>query len=576
MSTLFDKDPKPYIWRNRQMVMNPAHFYSLPDNLLRQAQARELMEEIYSVPLDSQTVVADLLANENEDLAPYMFYEAVKSGHAEVKKAIVDSGKVGLGSGPGKGWDDSVRAHQERRAQEVFGFDEAERTAGLRDWLREFNGESNTLMFHAAVAGAKDIILRLLELGIVPSSETNLSLVPLHAACYNGHLDCAKLLVESGMNINCRDEFGGTALMRAAVGGRTEIVRWLLENNARPHFRESREGKYNALEYGAGKDVEIVKMLLEACGWSPTALMGAASFGKIENFELIANKAGLLAPESPEKDGSTPQQRHLNAEQWQAVIGALDRGGSGGNADIIRILLAFIPAKAVEKDDVREALEQSALRATSGNHAEVVKLLLDFRIAGGADKDIVQEQINELLLDAANTNALETVRLLLDNYGADVNYRDRRTQTNALYNAVVKNHAEMVEVLAKEYSADIHQGSGKFANGPTPLWLAIDRQYESATRALLACGGPVESVSMSLVEGETTRVYVSTERTYRAPVKLQTVMNPAWDDEHSTESFLCLEYPDGWPGGVRQRRPDAELKDDRELRVPEDGGFVVV
>lgn len=131
------------------MVMNPAHFYSSPDNLLRQAQARELMEEIYSVPLDSQIVVADLLVNENEDLAPYMFYEAVKSGHAEVTKAIKDSGKVGLGSGPGKGWDDSVRAHQKRRAEEVFGFEEEERTAGLRDWLKEFNGESNTLMVSA-------------------------------------------------------------------------------------------------------------------------------------------------------------------------------------------------------------------------------------------------------------------------------------------------------------------------------------------------------------------------------------------------------------------------------------------
>ncbi|KAF2215798.1 hypothetical protein CERZMDRAFT_18765, partial [Cercospora zeae-maydis SCOH1-5] len=84
----------------------------------------------------------------------------------------------------------------------------------------------------AAVTGAKDIILRLLEMGIIASSETDRTLMPLHAACYNGHLDCAKLLIQSGMNINCRDEFGGTALMRAAVGGRTEIVRWLLDSGA--------------------------------------------------------------------------------------------------------------------------------------------------------------------------------------------------------------------------------------------------------------------------------------------------------------------------------------------------------
>lgn len=70
------------------MVMNWAHFSSAPDNQEKQTQAREIMEEIYSVLFESQTVVADLLVKDQGDMAPYMFYEAIRSGHAEVTTAL--------------------------------------------------------------------------------------------------------------------------------------------------------------------------------------------------------------------------------------------------------------------------------------------------------------------------------------------------------------------------------------------------------------------------------------------------------------------------------------------------------
>lgn len=399
-------------------------------------------------------------------------------------------------------------------------------------------------------------------------------LMPLHAACYNGHLDCAKLLVQSGMNINCRDEFGGTPLMRAAVGGRTEIIRWLLECGARPHFRESREGKYNALEYGAGKDVEIVRLLLDACGWSPFALMAAASFGQVQSFELIAQAASFPDPSASKVDKEFWST--LSAEQRDAIVGSIDRGGAGGSCEILRQLLSFIPKELVGATPVKEAIETSLRRAAHGDHADVASLLLDACMEGHDDTQAQQRQVDELLIDAAAANAVEIAKVLLDKYGANVNYRCQTTQTTTLYNATRNNHARMIELLANQYQADIQQASGKFANGPTALWLAIDNQLELAARALLACGGPVESISPSIVDGQTTRVFVSVESTRRAPVRIETVMNPAWDIEGSDEKFLCLEYPEGWPGGVSQRKPDAELKDDRDVKAAEVDGFVVV
>ena len=363
--------------------------------------------------------------------------------------------------------------------------------------------------------------------------------------------------------------------MRAAVGGNTEIVRWLLENGADAKVRETREGNWNALEYGGGRGFEIVELLLDPCGWSPAALMAAASFGDRDSFELIAKAAGFPEPAESLRL-QTFWDETATAQHKEAILGSLEKGGSGGKTEILRYLLAMLPQKVWKEEAVQEALKQMSWRAACENHTQVVMLFLDFCKANDIGPEALQHQVNELLLDSARNNSPDVARLLLEKYGADVNYRIRPAQINALYNAVVNDHAEMIEILVKQFGADIHQASGKFANGPTPIWLAVDRQYEKSTRMLLACGGPVESVGTGIIDGKTTKVFISADKACRAPVRLRSEMDPAWDEEHSTERFLCLEYPDGWPGEVQQRKSDAELKDDRDLRLPEDSGFVVV
>ncbi|KAF2184005.1 ankyrin [Zopfia rhizophila CBS 207.26] len=82
-------------------------------------------------------------------------------------------------------------------------------------------------MFKAAVKGNTRVIEWLLEQGVDPVKLTyDETLVPLHAAAYNGKLDCAKVLVEqAGMDVNSKDDIGGTPLIRAAWGGNVEMVR---------------------------------------------------------------------------------------------------------------------------------------------------------------------------------------------------------------------------------------------------------------------------------------------------------------------------------------------------------------
>ena len=142
-------DPKACIHRNGTIVMNWAHFCSAPDNLEKQAKALEIMEEIYSVPFESQSVVADLLVKEHEDLAPYMFYEAVRTGHAEVTKALKESGMVGFSYGPDR-YDDAVYDCKKKQAEEVFALSDEESAEGVRKWLEEFPGDHKELLVRAS------------------------------------------------------------------------------------------------------------------------------------------------------------------------------------------------------------------------------------------------------------------------------------------------------------------------------------------------------------------------------------------------------------------------------------------
>lgn len=364
--------------------------------------------------------------------------------------------------------------------------------------------------------------------------------------------------------------------MRASVAGNADVVRWLLDSGADPQIRETREGNYNALEYGAGRSFEVTKMLLRDSGWSPAALMAAASFAQLDSFELIAQAAGLpdLLPLIVDR-GSWMEK--LDEQHRKAILGAIEQGGSGGSLQILRFLLGFIPSEIVNDEDIKLALEGSVRKAARQDKFEASKLLLDFLKPAFSAGDDFQDLVNGFLMESADMNSIKTARLLLDSFGADVNFLEKQQKVSPLHAAVQGKQLEMVKLLIRDYHANIHQAAGRFANGPTPLWYAVYAQLERETRALLACGGPVESIDPAISEGEaTTKIYISAGKGYRAPVRLRVDMDPAWDDEGCDERFLCLEYPDGWHGGAQIRLANEQLKDDRELRAVDDGGFVLV
>ena len=51
-------------------------------------------------------------------------------------------------------------------------------------------------------------------------------------ASFNGYLEVAKLLIDSGVDVDAKDNIGGTALMFVSVYGNPEIVKLLKEAGA--------------------------------------------------------------------------------------------------------------------------------------------------------------------------------------------------------------------------------------------------------------------------------------------------------------------------------------------------------
>jgi hypothetical protein len=66
----------------------------------------------------------------------------------------------------------------------------------------------------------------------------------LHAAAYFGRMVCAKLLVQNGADVNCQSKNGWTPLMHSAGQGNLDITQYLLEQEADVHYRISKENCY--------------------------------------------------------------------------------------------------------------------------------------------------------------------------------------------------------------------------------------------------------------------------------------------------------------------------------------------
>ncbi|KAK5949035.1 E3 ubiquitin-protein ligase mib1 [Knufia fluminis] len=427
--------------------------------------------------------------------------------------------------------------------------------------LAEHPARGLDMLFDAALKGKPHVVRFLLGQGVKPTAKEagnpDESLAPLHAAAYQGRIECVRILVEeAGVDVNVVGEFGGTPLMRACWGGHPEIVQYLLDAGADMTLRQTvadhskgtshdaetaiddqdRDQGTNAFEFAAGSgSVECVKKLIhhaEAKGINITelanrkSLAATAQSGNLKMLELI-----LKLKNYPQQDPNgtwTSSITLLTTRQKAALEYALQITLTR-NEKAVPPLLSYIEARdPASSKPIFPSLSQETFDKlvvfTYGMACNEVAFDLElltrilnlfftwtftFTSSSIQDRNIL---INDAFVVAARHNNIEMLRFLTSlpsthpewNITIDPNHISQDTNplwTSALYSAAGDGQVDAVKFLFDTYgtSLNVHLGNGKFANGPTALFRAVwDGQLEAVRLLLERGGGPVTDIDAGL------------------------------------------------------------------------------
>ena len=91
--------------------------------------------------------------------------------------------------------------------------------------------EGITPLTIASQVGTMDVVEELLQAGADPNLPVG-EPTPLHAACFTGHLQVARLLQTWKANVNAQNNSGQTPIYFACLEGHLDIVEWLLQVKA--------------------------------------------------------------------------------------------------------------------------------------------------------------------------------------------------------------------------------------------------------------------------------------------------------------------------------------------------------
>jgi ankyrin repeat protein len=283
-----------------------------------------------------------------------------------------------------------------------------------------------------------------------------------HAAM-DGRVEQVKKLLDKGVDVNSRNNFGETPLTAAAGRGHLEVVKLLLERGAKVNSEtgNGRNALVKAMEKAwmrGGAQSAVAKLLIEH-GAKPTNLETAAFVGDMATIEhLIA-------------EGADVHQKIKPDDQTILFTAAL-----GGQPEMIRLLLD----KGLKVDDADKRGQTPLMAAVAGGNVEAIKVLLD-RGANVNGKD--GNHWSPLFHAVWIRDHVEAARVLLDT-GANIETRDVPVSRTILMNAAERGNLAMVRLLL-EKGAEVN---ARDESGRTALSYARGKDIEEIEKVLIEHG----------------------------------------------------------------------------------------
>lgn len=301
--------------------------------------------------------------------------------------------------------------------------------------MSDCNENGHTPLMEAASAGNVSVAKILVDSGASINTHSNeFKESALTLACYKGHLEMVRFLLEAGADQEHKTEEMHTALMEASMDGHVAVARLLLDSGAQVNMPA---------------DSFESPLTLAACG------------GHVELAMLLLERGANI--EEVNDEGYTP----------------LMEASREGHEEMVALLLS----QGADINAQTEETQETALTlACCGGFLEVA----DFLIKAGAD---IEAGANTPLAEASQEGHIDLVRHLIE-AGANIHATSATGDTPLMY-AAENGHTDVVQVLLEAGASIEHEAEG----GRTPLMKACRAGHLCTVQFLVSRGANVNKVT---------------------------------------------------------------------------------